>query len=335
MIRKDTGRNHNIFIIKYKRERDYTTLYNDCLNDESLGAESLAFLVYVMSKPDDWRINLRNLSKRFKMGRDKTDRTIRDLCSFGYMKKEQSRTEDGSFSNILIYASDSPIFRTELNPSEPNPEQTELQDKQPFTENPLTVFQGTVPYIQIKDVNKENNNNKITTNPKDACATPPSDEVTNIYPEASVVVFFMKKIEGSGVPESTLVGWLRKHGAEYVAEKIRIYQSKGAMANPGGFLSSAIRYDWKDKAAAPTAQPKATAPDTDATGYPTLDENRAWFKALSDAEKIGLEQLVIVKHPIFPSMLSSANPKLTVLDERFPDSFLFKMMMELLGRAKR
>ncbi len=75
----------------------------------------------------------------------------------------------------------------------------------------------------------------------------------------------MKKIEGSGVPESTMVGWLRKHGTEYVAEKIRIYQAKGALANPGGFLSAAMKYDWKESQASPA--PIATKREPD-TAYP-------------------------------------------------------------------
>jgi hypothetical protein len=347
MLQEDASQDNDVFIIKHKRERDYMTLYNDCVNDENLSAESLAFLVYVMSKPEDWRVNLRNLSNRFKIGRDKTDRIIKELCLFGYMKRDQSRTDDGSFSRLLIYASDKPVFLAEVNRSELNSELNELQtkqpfteiqetvvvekdDKQPFTENPLTVFQETVPYIQIKDVTK-NNNNKITTNPKGACATPDEEKASDLYPEASVVVFFMKEIEGSGVPESTLVGWLRKHGSEYVAEKIRIYQAKGALANPGGFLSAAMTYDWKEKAVAPVSKPEAKA--CDLTEYPTLDESRAWFKHLTDSEKTGLEQLVLLKHWAFSEML--ANSKLTVLDDIFPDSFLFKMMMEFVGRAKR
>ena len=330
----------DIFIIKYKRERDYTTLYNDCVNDEKLCAESLAFLVYVMSKPDDWRINLKNLSNRFNIGRDKTDRTIKELCALGYMKKNQPRSEDGSFSQILIYASDKPIFIVEADPLEVNesPDKqpyTEIQetvvinntDKQPLTENPLTGFQETVPYIQIKDYYKENNNNKSISNPIASTTTTHSSEESNIYPDASVVVFFMNRIEGSGVPEATLVSWLRKYGTDYVAEKVRIYQSKGIMANPGGFLSSAIRYDWKEKK---TTEPTKNASDhIKPSNKVCIDDAKNWFRYLTNDEKMIQYEKAIKGWYALEDALNLQ--KASVLDDSFVDSPWFKPMMETIG----
>jgi predicted transcriptional regulator len=350
MLNKDTDQDEDIFIIKYKKESEYTTIFNQCLNDEDLSTDSVAILAYVMSKPNDWKINIKNISNRYKIGRDKVRNSINNLIQYGYMKRVRRRKKDGSLSNILIYASDKPMFLSENSQLSENQEavvaenynkqpETEIQavvttepaNKQPRPENPALVNQAVDSlYSQKKDVNKENNNNKITTNPKGARATPPSDGEVNLYSDSSVVVF-MKKIEGSGVPESTLVGWLKKHGTDYVAEKIRIYQSKGALANPGGFLSAAIAYDWKEKTSVqtPALEPKDCRP----TDYPTPDENREWFRQLSDNEKSGLRQLALVKHNAFDEMLKQA--KTSILDPGFPDTFLFKMLMEFVGRAKR
>lgn len=349
MLRED-DQDESIFIIKYDKQSEYTTIFNDCLNDENLSTDSVAILVYVMSKPIDWKINIKNISNRYKIGRDKVRSSVNNLIEFGYVKRVRQRKKDGSLSKILIYASDKPIFLLDKSPrpenqevvvtehhdKQPRPEiqamvTEESSNKQPRPEKPALVNQAVdTLYVQKKELNKENNNNKITTNPKGACATSFSYELNNVYPEASVVVFFMKKIEGSGVPESTMIGWLRKHGTDYVSEKIRIYQTKGALANPGGFLSSAMAYDWKEKAQLPSPKEPAAC---NLPKYPTLDENKAWFVNLTDSEKNGLEQLALLKHTAFSEMLTNA--KLTVLDEIFPESFLFKMMMELLCRAKR
>jgi hypothetical protein len=323
-------------IIKHKHRNNFTMICNACINDENLLAGSLAILIYVMSKPDDWKIIMKDISKRFAIGRDKTYNIINKLIELGYMKRFSYRNGDGSLAKTAIFASDDPIFLStyscDKQPLTENQEVVvvEQNDKQPLPGFQDPVNQEVVPYIQKKDLNKENNNNKILSNPIGECEPPPSDKVDNIYPESSVVVFFMKKIEGSGVSESTLVSWLRKYGTEYVAEKIRIYQTKGAMTNPGGFLSAAMLYDWKEGA---TAQAPKTAKSVEAVDYPTLEQNRIWFRTLSDSEKIGIGQLAVVKHYVFDAMLSNA--KLSVLDEGFPDNFLFKVLMELLGRAKR
>lgn len=325
-------------IIKKHRTRNFTIIDNSCINDTKLPGEALALLVYVMSKPSDWEIIMKDVAKRFSIGRDKTYNLIRKLIELGYMKRIVLRNSDGSLGKTSILASDEPVFILgSANDKQPLTENQEVvteekADKQPLPEKPDTVNQEVDSLYTNKDIYKENNNNKSISNPIGACATPDSGEVTNIYPDKSVVVFFMKKIEGSGVTEPTLISWLRKHGEEYVSEKIRIYQSKGAIANPGGFLSSAIRFDWKDgttKASAHTGKKEPTVT------YPTLEENRTWFNQLSDNEKNGLEQLALIKQPTFKQMLDISNPKLTVLDSQFPKSFLFKLLMELVGRSGR
>jgi hypothetical protein len=344
-------------IIKWKCKKDFTIIYNDCINDDRLSGDSLSILVYVMSKPEDWDIRIREVSKRFSIGRNKTYSIIKSLIEFGYMKRVRKRNKDGSLARSSTYASDRPMFLRvaqvpafqevvgiEETVKQPEPEiqgvvteektnkqpctgngdmvVTKISDKQPCTGNQDVDNGYVVPYIQKKDVYKENNNNKDYGNTIDARATPPSDELTNIYPDASVVVFFMKKIEGSGVPEDTLVSWLRKYGKDYVAEKVRIYQSKGAMTNPGGFLSSAIRYDWKDKTPTVTESPKPSV-------KVDLEDAKNWFRYLTDNEKSMHYEKAIKIWPVLEDYLKVKTT--SVLDDGFIDCPWFKPMVETLG----
>lgn len=99
-------------IIRGKRpSRDFSIFDNALLKDEALNAESLGVLVYLLSKPDDWRVMPGHLAKRFGCGRDKIYRILNDLIAAGYAARLQVRQDDGSFSenNYLISDEKSPL----------------------------------------------------------------------------------------------------------------------------------------------------------------------------------------------------------------------------------
>jgi hypothetical protein len=153
----------NIRIIKHKKETEFTTLYNDCINDEQLSANSLAVLVYVMSKPDDWDIRISNLRKRFAFGRDRVRGIIAELCTLGYMQKTLERSDSGSFNGYLLKASDKPIFWGEpevLEAPSLSPETPLPAPALPATDLPAPAFQSPAPIytkeilLQKKDIKK-------------------------------------------------------------------------------------------------------------------------------------------------------------------------------------
>lgn len=338
MLNEDFELDDDTRIIKHKHKSNFTMICNACINDKNLPADALAILVYVMSKPDDWKIIMKDISNRYRIGRDKTYNIINKLIELGYMKRISYRNLDGSLSKTSLFASDDPVFlSTDSCDKQPLPEIQEVvavekANKQPLPENPDTVNQEVDSLYTKKDVYKENDDDtKVYGNTIVEQGMGLSNIPTNqVYIPDSVVVFFMKKIEKTNISESTLVSWLRKHGVDYVSEKIRILESNGVVKNAGAFLTAAIGYDWKEKSETPTA---ATPKACNLTDYPTLDENRVWFRRLSDSEKEGLRQLALIKHNLFDQMLSHA--KTSVLDEGFPDNFFFKMLMEFVGRAKR
>jgi len=46
-----------------KRVNPYSQIDNKMINDERLKAESLGVLVYLISKPEDWTISMKQLQK--------------------------------------------------------------------------------------------------------------------------------------------------------------------------------------------------------------------------------------------------------------------------------
>lgn len=126
----------DIRIIKQKKKSEFTTLYNDCINDERLSIGALAILVYIMSKPENWNVMISDLKRRFSIGRNKTYNIISELCSYGYMKRIRETLQDGTVAKWVIVASDKPIFGN-----------SQEDDKQPLPEN-----QDLVPDPQNRDL---------------------------------------------------------------------------------------------------------------------------------------------------------------------------------------
>lgn len=115
-------------------EQPYTVFSNDLLNDETLSADALGVLVYLLSKPGNWRVLPGPLGKRFGCGRDKIYRIMNELIVAGYAQRFQDR-DGGSFGDQNFLVSN---------------------EKSPLPENPETVNPETVnPHLQKKDSTKE------------------------------------------------------------------------------------------------------------------------------------------------------------------------------------
>jgi hypothetical protein len=70
---------------------NFTIIGNQLLNDEDLSADALGVLCYLRSKPRDWQVIQTQLARRFKCGRERIARIIKELIGCGYMEKTQAR----------------------------------------------------------------------------------------------------------------------------------------------------------------------------------------------------------------------------------------------------
>jgi hypothetical protein len=115
-------------IIRNEVSDNFSVLPNHLMNDERLSADELGLLVYLLSKPNDWRVQTSQLQARFGIGRDKTKRIIRQLEQYGYIAKDLQRAEGGQFAANRYIVSDSPLTE---NPSTEKP----LTDNPSLTKN--------------------------------------------------------------------------------------------------------------------------------------------------------------------------------------------------------
>lgn len=118
-------------IVRSSLKENFSVLPNHLLNDDRLSADQLGLLVYLLSKPTDWQVQVTELRKRFDVGRDKIRTILACLEQYGYISKEQVRAE-GKFATNRYIVSDSPL-----------------------TEKPLTVKPLTVNPTLNKDRSKQ------------------------------------------------------------------------------------------------------------------------------------------------------------------------------------
>jgi len=96
------------FIIKSSLKDNYSVMPNDLINNDRLDADSLAVLVYLLSKPSNWVVKPTNIQNRFGFGKDKSYKVISSLIKERYIVREAHRVE-GKYAEFTYYVYDSPF----------------------------------------------------------------------------------------------------------------------------------------------------------------------------------------------------------------------------------
>ena len=100
------------------RARFFTTLGNEVLRDNRLSFCARGILGHLLSLPDGQRGDIRTLADRTPEGRERVASALRELETFGYLKREVKRTPEGK-----LYT-ETDVFDTPEGPSAqvaPNP----------------------------------------------------------------------------------------------------------------------------------------------------------------------------------------------------------------------
>jgi hypothetical protein len=97
----------------------------NAIEDTRLSWAARGLLIYVLSRPDDWRVITKHLVKQGNLRRDGIHSLLRELRKCGYVRRKTIRNETGSFSGVDYYVhevGDKISPRTDLPyPAEPDP----------------------------------------------------------------------------------------------------------------------------------------------------------------------------------------------------------------------
>lgn len=88
---------------KRKREKNFTQIDNNVVNNDNLSYKAKGILLYLMSKPDDWKVYLVDIINHGKEGRSAIESGIKELESERYIVKFQFKNEKGQFDTFFMY----------------------------------------------------------------------------------------------------------------------------------------------------------------------------------------------------------------------------------------
>lgn len=88
--------------IRVEHRTQFTVVDSRTINDEALSLRATGLLVWLLDKPDGWRINSIEISKRCKEGRDAIRAAIAELEEAGYLTREKYRGPDGRWVNESV-----------------------------------------------------------------------------------------------------------------------------------------------------------------------------------------------------------------------------------------
>lgn len=79
----------------YKESGNFVTVHKSFIHDDNLSWKAKGILLYLLSRPDDWRIYETELNKHSSDGRDSSRTGIKELEQAGYIHRTRKRNEKG------------------------------------------------------------------------------------------------------------------------------------------------------------------------------------------------------------------------------------------------
>lgn len=79
----------------YKESGNFVTVHKSFIHDDNLSWKAKGILLYLLSRPDDWKIYETELNKHSSDGRDSLRTGIKELEEAGYIHRTRRRNEKG------------------------------------------------------------------------------------------------------------------------------------------------------------------------------------------------------------------------------------------------
>lgn len=147
--------------LKRKRHRTgFTPVPNDLLTNEKISGLAKALWCLLFSKPDGWTFYWGEILSNFKEGRDSVKKAAKELESFGYLTKRQTKKSlNGKmiFGGMEIELDDMPDL-TASEENQPSIPITEFQSPEipslevPVSEAPITEGASAYKHLSKKDL---------------------------------------------------------------------------------------------------------------------------------------------------------------------------------------
>jgi len=85
--------------VKEKMNNNFTIIPNEVFNGE-LSHKAIGIFAYLLSRPEDWKFNIPEIQKHFKIGRDAIRSALKELEDSKMLLRKQNKDEKGRFGKI-------------------------------------------------------------------------------------------------------------------------------------------------------------------------------------------------------------------------------------------
>lgn len=142
-------------IIRVDRRHRYVSIDITCLHDDRLSFRAKGLHAYLMSKPNDWQINLEHLSRVSKEGREAVASAMQELIQHGYASRQRVRQASGRLDGYetVIYERPQADFPKDEKPKTVLPTTVLPNSVEPNSEN-AALLNIDVPKIEIPKIEK-------------------------------------------------------------------------------------------------------------------------------------------------------------------------------------
>jgi hypothetical protein len=136
-------------VFRVHKNENYTVLSNYHFKEKEMSLKAKGLLSLMLSLPETWDYSAAGLVKLSKDGKDSVNGALKELETFGYLKRTQAVNTNGTFAGYNYEIYESPISDTKT--------------EKPPTNKPLTEKPSTEKPQQLskKELNTKQSNTKI------------------------------------------------------------------------------------------------------------------------------------------------------------------------------
>jgi hypothetical protein len=155
-------------IIRRHITSNFTIIPNEAILDSRLSISARWLLAYLLSRPNDWQVQVGDIQKKGGIGREKAYRLIKELITVGWVRKDFSRGDGGQWGGIDYVVMDQP--------------EVEEISVSPCAENPYTVKPHTENHHLTKNLKKPRTE-KVTNTKNNISSDTDFEEFWAAYPK--------------------------------------------------------------------------------------------------------------------------------------------------------
>ncbi|MQB72828.1 primosomal replication protein N [Lactobacillus reuteri] len=138
-------------IIRQKRKDRFLVVDNKIIEDKRLSFKARGLLIYMLSKPDDWKFWTSELVKRSaKDGISSIRTALKELETAGYLIRKRERSSKGTFTSQDWILTDKPTFQPQVE----KPHVDKPQVEKPHVDNHTLPNTDFKPNTDIPNTNK-------------------------------------------------------------------------------------------------------------------------------------------------------------------------------------